>query len=143
MPEIYIGGRLGRKGLNCNQIWKMSSVDYVKALVKNLEEIFKKQGMKLPAKATTPMASDHRPELDATAKLDANNITMFQELIGELRWAIEIYRVDIQHDVLKLSARAITIMSSDYRPELDATAEIDANDINMFQGLIGELIWAT
>ena len=64
----------------------------------------KKQGTKLPARATTQMSSDYRPELDATAELDANYITMFQELIGYLIWEKEIDRVNILHDVLVLSA---------------------------------------
>ena len=36
-PEIYLRGRLARKELNGNQVWKMSSVEYVKAVVKNIE----------------------------------------------------------------------------------------------------------
>ena len=50
----------------------------MKSVVKNLEEIIKKQGMKLPYRATTPMPSNYMPDLNATAELDANNITMFQ-----------------------------------------------------------------
>ena len=50
------------------------------------------------------MSSDYRPELDATAKMDANDITMFQELIGDLRWSTKICRVDILHEVLVLLA---------------------------------------
>ena len=65
--------------------------------------MLKKQRMKLPARGETPMSSDYRPELDATAKLDANDITMFQELIGDLIWSTKIGRVDILHEVLVLS----------------------------------------
>ena len=80
-PEIYLGGRLARNELNTNQLWTISSVDYMKSVVKNLEERLKKQGTKLPDRATTPMSSDYIPYLDATAELDANDITLFQELI--------------------------------------------------------------
>ena len=52
------------------------------------------------------MSSDYRPELDATAKMDANDITMFQELIGDLIWSKKIGRVDILHEVLVLSLSA-------------------------------------
>ena len=58
----------------------------MKALVKKLEEILKKQGMKLPDRATTPMLSCYRSDIDETAELDASDITMFQELIGEMIW---------------------------------------------------------
>ena len=50
----------------------------MKAVVKNLEQRLKKQGMKLPDRATTPVSSNYMPELDATAELDKNDITMFQ-----------------------------------------------------------------
>ena len=103
-PEIYLGGILARKELNGNQVWTMISINYVKVVVNNLEESLKKQGMKLPARTTTPISSDYRPEIDATEELDANNITIFQELIGELIWATEIGRVYILHEVSVLSA---------------------------------------
>ena len=55
--------------------------------------------MKLTARETTPMLYDYRHELDAISELDAKNITMFQELIGDLIWSKEIGRVDILHEV--------------------------------------------
>ena len=36
------------------------------------------------------MDSNYIPELDASPKLDANDTTFYQEIIGMLRWAIEI-----------------------------------------------------
>ena len=55
-PEIYLGGQLLRKELNGNKVWTIISVNYVKSVVSNIEERLKKQGMKLPARATTPMS---------------------------------------------------------------------------------------
>ena len=60
--------------------------------------------MKLPARATTPMSPDYRPELDTTVELDANDITMFQELIGYMIWATEIGCVGFFLEVSALSA---------------------------------------
>ena len=98
-PEIYLGGQLARKELNVNQAWTISSIYYIKVVVNNLEERRKKQGMKLPARETTTMLSAYRPDLDVKAELDANNITIFQDLIQELIWVTEIGRVDILHEV--------------------------------------------
>ena len=74
------------------------------AVAKNLEQKLKKQGMKLPCRETTPMSSDYRLELDTTEELDADDITMFQGLIGDLRWAKYIGRVDILHEASVLSS---------------------------------------
>ena len=76
----------------------------MKVVLNNLEESLKKQVIKLPSRAKTSMSSDYRPDLNATEELDAKNITMFQELIVDMRWATEIYRVDILHEVSVLSA---------------------------------------
>ena len=103
-PEVYLGGRLSEKELNGKRMWTMTSVDYIKAITKNLEERLSKIGLKLPSRAVTPMSSDYTPEIDATPELDQAGITMYQELIGELRWAIEIGRVDILYKVSVLSA---------------------------------------
>ena len=37
LPDIYLGGRLAKKSLNRKDIWTMSSVNYVKEMIKNVE----------------------------------------------------------------------------------------------------------
>ena len=63
-----------------------------------------KEGIRLPRRAETPMSSDYTPELDATTELESEGITMYQEIIGELRQAIEIGIVDIKHELSVLSS---------------------------------------
>ena len=55
--------------------------------------------MRLTANATTPIPPDYRTDLNTTAELYTKNINIFQELIGDMRWATEIGRVDILHEV--------------------------------------------
>ena len=103
-PEIYLGGRLAKKSLNGKDIWAVSSVDYVKAIINNVEPRMVKKGMRLSIQAGTPISSDCTHELDATTELESDGITMYQDLIGELIWAIEIGSVDIGHEVSVLSS---------------------------------------
>ncbi|MEM7003142.1 MAG: Ty1/Copia family ribonuclease HI, partial [Pseudomonadota bacterium] len=102
-PGNNLGAKLAKKQLNGRSMWTMTSVDYVNASVKNVEESIKKFGLKLPKRSTTPMSSAFVPELDGTAELDSDRLTLYQELIGVLRWATEIGRVDILHEVSILS----------------------------------------
>ena len=102
-PEIYLGGRLENKKLGDRRIWTLTSKDYLKAAIDNLEQRLEKMNMKLTNKAFTPMVQSYKPELDESDELDSNGITMYQELIGELRWAIELGRVDILHEISILS----------------------------------------
>jgi hypothetical protein len=104
-PDIYLGARLKEKNLGGRNMWTMSSNDYIKSAVKNLEERLAKDGnKKLPNKAVSPMMTNYIPEFDETQELNTSGITMYQELIGILRWAIEIGRVDIVTEVSMMSA---------------------------------------
>jgi len=55
------------------------------------------------------MVGNYIPELDSTQELDTDEVTLFQELIGVLRWATEIGRVDILYEVSILSQYLLAI----------------------------------
>jgi hypothetical protein len=107
-PLNYLGGArlVQKKKINGVDCWSISSVvDYVKAAVDKVEEGLRKKRWKLPTKvSTTPMALAFVPELDGTPELEPEDIQYFQELIGMLRWATKIGRVDILlHEISILS----------------------------------------
>ena len=89
---MYLGARLELKTLNGKDVWRMCSKDYMKLAVSNIEGQLQSKHMRLPKKALAPMNSDYIPELDTSSELSSENITFFQEIIGMLRWAIEIGR---------------------------------------------------
>lgn len=103
-PDFYLGARLALKDLNGKKVWTMSSTDYVKAAIDNIEELLRKKGSALPSQVVTPMSQGYVPETDDTPELGRDDITLYQELIGTLRWAIEIGRVDVLTEVSMLSA---------------------------------------
>ena len=103
-PNIYLGAKLEKKMLNGRKTWTMASKDYVKLSIQNIERQVKKKNMKFPYTAVTPMSSDFVPELDASKELNVEGQTFYQEMIGILRWATEIGRVDILTELSLLSA---------------------------------------
>ena len=103
-PEFYLGARLEKKMLNGKEMWTMNSTDYVKAALENVSNQIEKRGVKLPSRVSTPMATGYVPELDDSPELNSDDLTHFQELIGILRWAVEIGRVDILTELSMLSA---------------------------------------
>ena len=103
-PNFYLGAKLSKKKLNGRDVWTMSSAEYVKAAIDNIEEQLFKRNQKLPSRVTTPIAQGFIAELDVTPELTPANITLFQEYIGVLRWAAEIGRVDILTELSMLSA---------------------------------------
>ena len=104
-PEMYLGAKLKEKQLNGQWCWTISSTDYIKAAVQTVRDTLSEPGCrwKLPSKAITPMVSAFLPELDGTPELGPDDHKFFQEMIGMLRWATELGRVDVLHEVSLLS----------------------------------------
>ena len=95
-PDIYLGASLSKMdNAEGDECWAMSSDKYCSAFVTNVEESLEKKGLRLPSKCVTPLRSDYKPELDATCELKADGLQWYQEIIGSLRWAVELGRVDI------------------------------------------------
>ena len=94
-PDMYLGAQLGTMQVKGNNGWFMSSEEYVKSTIRNIEETLQKMGQRLPSKCKTPLAYGYRPELDVTPELKADGLQQYQELIGILWWAVELGQVDI------------------------------------------------
>jgi hypothetical protein len=64
-PQIYLGNKVPKVTLeNGIEAWSFSSSQYVQNAIKNVEAYLKKHGKCLPAKASSPLSTDYRPELD-------------------------------------------------------------------------------
>ena len=57
---------------------KMTIQEYIKNAIKNLESQIKEKGLKLNARAGTPMAMGYQPEIDSSPELDQDIIPTFQ-----------------------------------------------------------------
>ena len=85
------------------EFWTMSSEKYLGATLKNVKEKLAKHELNLPTRCDTPLSSNYHPSEDTTKELDSSGVRYFQELIGVLRWAVELGRVDILLEVALLS----------------------------------------
>ena len=108
-PTVYLGATIGKHYMLDSDDptkvrWTMSSDDYIKRAVSEVQTELNKIGKMLPTKVATPMSPGYRPELDITAELDPRRASYYQGLIGVLRWACELGRIDILIDVSLLSS---------------------------------------
>ena len=103
-PSVYLGANITKmvneEGKEC---WAMGADDYCASAVQNVEKVLADKGLRLPSRCITPTLHGYKPELDATAELKADGIQWYQEMIGMLRWAVEIGRVDILTEVAMMS----------------------------------------
>jgi hypothetical protein len=99
-------------------VWAMSSKKYIEEATRVVEQLLKDDrttlwevnGFKVPKRngnvqgMKSPMQPQgYCPELDNTKELDEGSHSRYQQLIGILRWAIELGRIDIYFEVSILS----------------------------------------
>ena len=56
-----------------------------------------------------PLPHGYNPELDTTDECDADHTSRYQQLIGILRWDVELGRIGIQLEVALLSQYQVSL----------------------------------
>ncbi len=112
-PKMYLGTDIrewstqhvdGSNG-NC---WAIGSESYLKEAVRVAESNMSKLGLEYSSSRRegrdTPFKDpNYRPELDSTDPCTEEETTLYQNLIGMLRWTCELGRIDILHETSILS----------------------------------------
>lgn len=122
-PTRYLGANVV-KGNAADGVltWGLSADDFVKNAVKNVETMLG-EDKKLESRGqSVPWTSGYRPEIDVSPLLQPDEIQRYQHLIGTLRWMTELGRIDILHEVAKLS----TFQAAPRQGHLDAAYKIFA-----------------
>ena len=107
-PDIYLGSQI-KKYCHRNAdpdspfCYLMSGDDYIEKVVADVNKNLMAHGRELNANQRSPFTTGYRPELDVSLELNDENFSYFQELIGILRWAVELGRADIAVEVSLLS----------------------------------------
>ena len=95
-----MGGKVSKVELaNGVTVYTFSPSQYVKSAVTNVKSYLNTRGRSLPARASSPMKSGYRPEIDISDELDDAEAAHYQSLIGILRWMVELGRIDITCEV--------------------------------------------
>jgi hypothetical protein len=105
-PDIYLGANISRMQLpDGREVWTTSPKMYVKNSILVVERLLTDdgEGYVLKSNVRNPFPTGYRPELDVTEELDQKLASRYMQLIGILRWAVEIGRIDIFLEVSLLS----------------------------------------
>jgi len=105
-PKDYLGAKIKEWSIphETRKVWSMNCMRYVKEAIKNVELELAKSNHVLRGKPSTPMQAGYCPELDVSSVLGPEQANYYQSLIGVLRWAVELGRIDIHIDVCLLSS---------------------------------------
>ena len=110
-PKMYLGANI-RQWESQNSAGEkidciaMGANSYIKEAIRAVEERMKEYEMQYQSKkySKTPFTSStYRPELDATDFCEPSVIAFYQNMIGILRWACELGRLDILLETSLLS----------------------------------------
>ena len=87
------------------EVWSTSPRSYVKNAVDVVQGLLDEdgEGYVLKTNAKNPFPTGYKPELDVTEELGPELASRYMQLIGILRWAVEIGRLDIFLEVSLLS----------------------------------------
>jgi hypothetical protein len=107
-PDTYLGVDIKKFRIHNSDEpekirWAFESTSYIKKVIGEIEKELEEVNLKLLPNAKTPLASGYRPELDTSPELGSKQLNYYQGLIGILRWACEIGRIDILMPVSLLS----------------------------------------
>ena len=81
----------------------MSSEKYCANMVKNIGDSLKKKGLRLPTKCDLPIRHGYKSEMDCIGELKTDGLQWYQEMIGSLRWSVNLGRFDILLEVALMS----------------------------------------
>ena len=112
-PKVYLGANIKEwssqdENGQSSHCWAQSSETYTRESVRVVEALMQKHNLEYTASrrhgTKTPFStSEYKPELEATNYCDADLHTIYLNLMGMLRWMIELGRVDILHEASLLS----------------------------------------
>lgn len=111
-PYQYLGADIRQVHFDDGTFaFTMSSQSYVKNAVKNIKDRLNDDGLRFNTKlssiefsAKQPFSStEYRPELDTSAECNEDQTQFYQNVIGILRWLVELGRIDIAYEVSILS----------------------------------------
>ena len=106
-PEFYLGAGIEKFHTDDHtECWSMRSDKYVKNAIRTVEDLLAEDGRELKGgkrKHANCLPCNYKPELDTTRECDDDHATKYCQIIGILRWAIELGRFDILLEVSLMS----------------------------------------
>ena len=112
-PMVYLGANIQKLPSNTpgKDCWGASAEQYVKEAVSNVKQRLRHDGYAFNKKLSDPNYSPqqpfsnikYRPELDVSDECTEDQSSYYQNLIGVLRWIVELGRIDINFEVSVLS----------------------------------------
>ena len=108
-PKQYLGADIEQFDLpEGRKAWSIHCTTYIKSAIETVKDLLAEDNRKLKGpnnkgRHAGALPTNYKPELDVTDECNADDMSRFQQLIGILRWAVELGRIDIHLEVALMS----------------------------------------
>jgi hypothetical protein len=102
-PSTYLGATISKfeiDGKDRRTVWGLSSANFAAESIKQLE---KRLGSSIKPSRTI-MSHKYRPELDISTLCSPTEQQFYQQLVGQLRWLVELGRIDLSYATSRMSS---------------------------------------
>ena len=109
----------------------MCANSYIKEAVRTVEERMKEHNLAFQSKRyskTSFTSSSHRPELESSEFCQPSLISFYQNMVGILRWACKIGRLDVLLETALLPQYMVAPRTGHLRQALNVFAYLKAHD---------------
>lgn len=107
-PKTFLGATISKRILPGTDYvtWCIGSKDYLIEALRVVKSRLsaKKYNLRLKTKTSATLPSGYKPELDGTEFTDSDTATFYMQMIGILRWLVELGRIDIAAEVSMMSS---------------------------------------
>ena len=105
-PTTYLGATIKKHVLDGDSTptWSIGSSEYLRESLRVVSRRIADKGLKLKTKVAATLPSGNKPELDKTDQLNDDDAILYMQLVGILRWLVELGRIDVCGEVSMMSA---------------------------------------
>jgi len=105
-PSRYLGATISKHLMDgdSHYTWAIGSKEYLIESLRVVKQRIVPLNLTLKSKVTSALPSGYKPELDASDYLDDDDTILYMQLIGILRWLVELGRIDICVEVSRMSS---------------------------------------
>ena len=105
-PTTYLGATISKHKLDGDDhfTWAIGSEAYLQEALRVVTKRIAPMQLTLKKKVYSTLPSGYKPELDSTAFVDDDTAILYMQLIGILRWLVELGRIDVAAEVSMLSS---------------------------------------
>ncbi|CAJ1957701.1 unnamed protein product [Cylindrotheca closterium] len=130
-PTTYLGATISKHKLDGDDYftWAIGSEEYLQVSLRVVKKRIAPMQLTLKKKVYSTLPTGYKPELDSTPFVDDDTAILYMQLIGILRWLVELGGIDV---AAKKHPDRVLVMDCGYADHLRALKKADYSQFYEF-----------